>query len=78
MLLLPRVSLPYHQTSKRTTDIYFRTADYDSFGEVLRKINERDDVLVTVLQGVSTPNTNSTLLSGDLATGKWFCAWVFR
>jgi len=43
----------------------------------LREIDEKDDVTVTVLQGIilqlCVPIMYSTLF---LATGKWFCAYV--
>jgi hypothetical protein len=57
--------------------------DYDDLAKALRDIDERDDVVVTVVQGgifsfISTPKTPPRILFiySFEATGKWFCACV--
>lgn len=44
---------------------------------VLREIDEKDDVIVTVLQGIILQVCILIrVLSSFLATGKWFCAYA--
>jgi len=51
--------------------------DYDDLARILREIDEKDDVIVTVLQGIILQLCAPIhVLNSFLATGKWFCAYV--
>lgn len=77
---LTNEGLNFHTTVKLDSH-HNTTLDYDAFANALREIDAKEEVLVTVWQGLfSTLELSSSNLpltcTMMVATGDWFCSYV--